>query len=447
MDEDGTENADRIIGSDLDDLLRGLGGADTLRGLAGDDTLIGGVGNDLVAAGLGDDSISGEAGADSLTGAGGDDRIEGGSEDDRLTGGVGDDTLVGGSGRDILTGGDGLDWASYEDATAAVIVDVAMPRNNFGFAAGDTYFSIENFLGSNFNDILRGSEIANILSGGRGHDVITGGNGADTLIGGRGEDTLDGGAGSDWVSYETAREGLTVDLGPAKPFDPRVANPSYAALDIVDLWVTAGMRFTGRYALLGELIPTRHELRDGGQGVAFQIDLIDIFGPNLAARDAAGGGDPNTGESMGDSFLSIENIRGSEFADNLRGDAAANGLSGGGGRDELIGRGGADTLIGGAGFDRFVIDATPDAADRIEDFTSGDKIAIEGARAALAIGAVAGSAFVQGSTAVDAGDRLIYDRATGRLFFDADGAGGDAQVLIATLANNAQLTAADFIVI
>lgn len=447
MEQDGNENANRIDGTEFDDTLRGFGGADTLRGLGGDDSLLGGLGNDVVNAGLGDDVLAGEAGADSLKGAAGNDRIEGGSEDDRINGGVGDDTLVGGAGRDVLTGDAGLDWASYEDATAAVIVDVATPSANFGFARGDSFNSIENFLGSNFNDILRGAETANILSGGRGHDVITGRGGDDSLIGGRGQDTFDGGLGSDWVSYETAREGLTVDLAPAIRSDPRPILSGMTSPDIIDLWIHPGMRLTGRYALLQELVPTEHHLRDNGQAIALPIDWIQVFLSQLDGRDGGAPVDPNSGDAEGDAFVSIENIRGSAFADDLRGDSNANAIDGGAGRDVLTGRGGADSLTGGTGNDRFVLEAKAAVADRIEDFASGDKIAISGAGAALGSGALAGSAFVLGTDASDAGDRLIYDRATGRLWFDADGAGGTAKVLMATLANNAELSAADFLVI
>jgi len=52
-----------------------------------------------------------------------------------------------------------------------------------------------------------------------------------------------------------------------------------------------------------------------------------------------------------------------------------------------------------------------------------------------------------GETAQDANDRLIYDGATGSLFFDPDGTGAEAQVLIVTLTGAPVIAVGDFVVI
>ena len=78
--------------------------------------------------------------------------------------------------------------------------------NNTGEAKGDTYQSIENLLGSNFNDRLVGNDSNNVLTGGGGADTLIGNKGDDTLIGGPGVDTLNGGAGKDVVVYQSVND-------------------------------------------------------------------------------------------------------------------------------------------------------------------------------------------------------------------------------------------------
>lgn len=133
-------------------------------------------------------------------------------------------------------------------------------------------------------------------------------------------------------------------------------------------------------------------------------------------------------------------IRGGDFDDVLNGR---------GGDDVLAGGGGSDRLRGGSGADHFLLsihDASD--ADTILDFGRGnDRIALDGDLFGLPEGAFAARRFVLGETAQDANDRLIYDGATGSLFFDAGGTGAQAQVLIATLTGAPILTAADFVVI
>ena len=105
--------------------------------------------------------------------------ISGGNFPDTLSGLGGNDTLEGRGGADVLQGGQGFDRASYRHAPARVIADLAFPGANTGNAAGDSYNSIENLVGSSFNDTLRGNSEANVLTGRAGSDTLTGRGGND----------------------------------------------------------------------------------------------------------------------------------------------------------------------------------------------------------------------------------------------------------------------------
>ncbi|WP_081009805.1 serralysin family metalloprotease [Pseudomonas asplenii] len=81
--------------------------------------------------------------------------------------------------------------------------------------------------------------------------------------------------------------------------------------------------------------------------------------------------------------VAIENAMGGSGKDLLVGNELGNQLRGGAGDDVLKGGGGADELWGGAGRDTFmfsaVSDSTPQASDRIMDFTTGqDEISLAG---------------------------------------------------------------------
>src|SRR5436853_7207897 len=82
---------------------------------------------------------------------------------------------------------------------------------------------------------------------------------------------------------------------------------------------------------------------------------------------------------------------------------------------------------GGPGTDRFYFTKALGSTniDRVTDFAHGhDKLVLENAVfPGLPVGPLAAAAFHAGTHAADAGDRIIYNHATGALFFDSDGTG------------------------
>jgi Ca2+-binding RTX toxin-like protein len=204
------------------------------------------------------------------------------------------------------------------------------------------------------------------------------------------------------------------------------------------------------------------ETVDGGDGV----DTLNFSTSQVGITLALDGSIANTGTAAGDSYTRFEIIRGSTFgADRLigstgneifYGNGGADTLSGGAGADQLIGGAGVDQLSGGAGNDTFIFNATTEGGDLISDFgnagTNHDHIKIKasGFGGGLVVGALAATAFIVRAdhVAQDADDRFIFNSTDHSLWYDADGNGAGAAVMVADLQNtSAIMTAADILII
>ncbi|MCV6603142.1 MAG: DUF4114 domain-containing protein [Cohaesibacter sp.] len=210
---DGGHGNDELAGGSGNDTLLGDMGNDVLSGTGGDDYLDGGSGQDILTGGSGNDSLFGGSDADTLDGNSGDDVLTGGSGNDVLSGGSGadsvlggngnddlngnsgDDLLDGGSGNDIINGGSGIDTVDYSNWDTKIIANLLT-----GLAKGngtDELISIENVLGTDYNDNIVGNRKDNQLYGNEGNDRLVGYTGDDSLYGGAGEDYLNGSSGAD----------------------------------------------------------------------------------------------------------------------------------------------------------------------------------------------------------------------------------------------------------
>jgi Ca2+-binding RTX toxin-like protein len=115
---------------------------------------------------------------------------------------------------------------------------------------------------------------------------------------------------------------------------------------------------------------------------------------------------------------------------------------------------GNDILVGGPEADRFVFDSPLNRRTNVDHITnfqhSLDKIALSrhifGAH--LVLNAHSFYAALGANAAADADDRIIYNKTTGALYFDRDGAGGAAAIKFAVLDTHpANLSFHDFVVI
>ena len=226
------------------------------------------------------------------------------------------------------------------------------------------------------------------LKGSGQDDVLTGNAGDNTIKGGSGDDVLDGGAGKDDLRGGKGSDTYHID----NSGDHIVEKGKAPGTDTVISTVDFAIRHT-------------------------HVETVVLSG--WADLDATGDGHDNA----------------------LRGNAGDNVLRGGGGADTLTGKGGADT---------FVFDASAGSpADHVTDFTAseGDRLQIRAATYGLDAHLDAAAMFHAGTEAAGSGGQIVYDAASGKLWVDADGSGGQAPVLLAVLDGGPALDGQDILLV
>jgi Ca2+-binding RTX toxin-like protein len=418
----GNNIANRIIGNAAANVLDGAGGADRLAGGAGDDVYIVDMSADRVieeAAG-GIDTVQssvdfalsanverlvltgwaevgkGNALDNIITGSWTNNLLKGYEGDDRLIGNGGHDRLDGGTGMDKLVGGVGDDTYVIDDAGDRAIemadegTDTVQSSISYALAA-----NVENLTLTGTAAVGKGNALANIVTGNDAANLLKGYEGDDRLVGGAGDDRLDGGAGMDKLLGGTGNDSYVVDDA-----GDRVAEAAGEGTDAVLSSVS--------YAL------------------AANVENLTLTGTAQAGK-------------------------GNALANVLTGNAQQNLLKGYAGDDSLHGGRGNDSLWGGEGADGFFFDSKLSAGTNVDallDFSAADDTIMLDTNVFTGIGmdgTLDAAAFVAGTAATDADDRILYDAATGRIFYDQDGSGDAAAVLFATVAAGTELTNADFV--
>ena len=333
-----------------------------------------------------DDELTGNDSPNSFDGLAGNDTLLGNGGNDTLIGGLGNDSLVGGTGSDSMVGGDGNDTYVVEDA-----LDVVSETNALAAGGIDlVQASLSYVLGSNLENLTltstgeingRGNVLNNTIIGNAGANILDGDAGVDTLTGGGGDDTY------------------IVDLTTLGALQDTVtAEGTNAGTDTLQLRGSA-------------LLSTGVTLT-----LAAELEKFDA-------------------SATGSTKL---NLTGNAAANTLTGNAADNILDGGIGADTLIGGLGNDTLTGGLDSDYFVFNTAANASvnmDTITDFVSGVDHIQFSATIFTGLGTITDQ-FWSGSGVIaahDSSDRIIYNSASGALYYDADGTGMIAAVQVALI--------------
>lgn len=368
------------------DLLVGASGNDTIQGLAGNDTLDGAGGDDVLSGGDGDDWFTGSAGSDTIDGGSGGydranyqqlsgsinvdmntgrvvksglgtdtltniERVIGTQFDDSLLGSSANDDFSGEMGNDTLDGGGGFDFVWFGRAPGPLTVDLEA-----GTATGegtDVLRSIENVVGGEYADVLRGSSADNYF---RGDSPLEGGAGGADLIDGRG--------GFDTVDYRDETAGVVVDLAAGTGKDGRGFIDTLISIELVRGSASADSlkggnpandAFEGFRGLGG------NDTIDGGSG----WDRAEYDGSPYGVQVTLGGRADGTardgwrtnatvaGSDGTDTLRGIEEVRGSSFNDTLTGSDEADLF------ESFDGRAGSDVINGRGGTDRVQYDAAP----------------------------------------------------------------------------------------
>ena len=350
-----------------------------------------------------DDEINGLGGNDVLRGRGGDARLDGGADADRMLGRLGNDIYL------IDHAGDRA-GERFDEGIDTVIATLAyrLQRNIEHLELrGTAKFGTGNDLDNRIDATgqTEGRLINNVLDGGSGADVMAGGRGRDIYYVDNEGDTIE-----EIGRLSTGPDDL--DVSDDRNLDRVIASISFT--------------------LPGDLDP--------GENIAHVEDLT-----LTGTADLSGTGNEVQNRITGNSGNNL--LRGLTGHDVLSGGAGNDELRGGDGNDRLHGGAGNDVLLGGAGagdsffFDDFSVDSLP-------DFIVGEGMDLDAETfSEITPGVLSADAFVVGTSAQDAEDRIVYDQENGNVYYDPDGSGSDLAILFATVTPGTELRRFEFFIV
>lgn len=268
----------------------------------------------------------------------------------------------------------------------------------------------------------------NTIIGSINDDLIKGKGGDDMLYGGFGNDLIKGGAGDDFLFGEDGDDNLIGGLG----------NDSLFGGNGNDILTGA----KGNDTMEGGLGADQFK---GGQGIdtadySSATSGVTVYFVNNTAL----------GYAAGDTFVGMENLVGSAYADQLQ--AGDDGMAfGGAGNDTLYGASyttgdAAGTIRGDAGYDTLRMDYGNTTAwlqngqgyDTVDQFVEhADNFFID--LSEFGLGNTFDAAELVNSdshTAIGGNAQFIYDGDDSLLYFDTNGSGAGGQILVADLTNS-----------
>lgn len=387
---DAFSNVFSVRGSAFGDVLIGstnmpaLGFEDFI-GEAGDDLIDGGGGQNRanyftspsavlvdLLNGTADDGFGGTDTLVDIQGA------RGSNHDDILIGDGEANVFEGLVGDDVIDGRGGLDRVEYDLLNAKVSVNLLAGEAEKGVNGFESLVSIEQVLGTPFNDSIVGDGGMNLLGGEAGHDRIVGLAGADTLGGFSGNDILYGNSGDDILQGDAGRDRLIGGFGVDTMFGGE-GDDTYFVDDVGDMvmenfdeGIDTVIIQQGINGFFNARPNVEIYILDFQPGETAFLNGLDGFGDTLVGGDSDDtltglSGDDillgGNGDDMLDGGNGVDLLKagaGADVIDAGDGDDRAGGgagddrISGGDGFDRLNGQSGDDVLIGGAGPDRLI---------------------------------------------------------------------------------------------